>query len=720
MGSDRVTDTETLTAVKSTGAVHDPVTASEIADALGCTRHTAYDKLEKLHDQAALRTKKVGARARVWWYPADSSPGHPDPTNGEESEHLYRTLAAQFPNGAVAVYDHNLQYELVEGAVVGTTLPSREQLEGQTFAEIFADDLGDGFNSLLRTAIEDGATKTSEVTFGGRDWRVWVTPLCDSDGEIVAGLSVFQDVTEHKRLQAETTESTFRQLFENVPGAYLILKPDDYEIVAVTDAYLEATMTERTEILGESLFDVFPDDPQTDAEGVHALQASLKRVTAERQEDVMPVTHSPIPLPESEGGGFEDRWWSPINTPILNADGTIEYIVHRVKDVTPIIRQLHIDGAEEPLQRFDYGELQLTADILQRGQELQQAKEEAYDRVRESERKYRTLFESINEGFCIIEMLFDQDGDPVDYRFLETNPAFEEQTGLTDAEGERMRDLRPDHEQYWFDRYGDVAKTGEPVSFEAEAEALDRWYSVYAFPFGEPKSQQVATLFDDITDRKEHEQRLERQNERFENFASMLAHELRNPVTIGQLYSQQLPTEAAPQAVDYVTEAFDRLEDIIDVMLVLMRGRETAGETSSVELAETAQAAWRDVDAPEATLELTSDWTIQANETYLRHLFRNLFENAVEHGGRDVTITVSDLPTGFYVADDGVGIPPDKRDTVFEQGYTSAAEQGGHGLGLAFVNELATVYEWTCTVTESANGGARFEFRYVDQDPHQD
>ena len=96
------------------------------------------------------------------------------------------------------------------------------------------------------------------------------------------------------------------------------------------------------------------------------------------------------------------------------------------------------------------------------------------------------------------------------------------------------------------------------------------------------------------------------------------------------------------------------------------------------------------MDAPEAT----TNRTIEADKTYVRHLFRNLFENAVEHGRSDGTVTVGDLPTGFYVADDGVGIPGDERETIFETGYTTASEQGGMGLGLTFVREMADVYEW--------------------------
>ena len=227
----------------------------------------------------------------------------------------------------------------------------------------------------------------------------------------------------------------------------------------------------------------------------------------------------------------------------------------------------------------------------------------------------------------------------------------------------------------------------------------------------------------DVTERRESQhkleetvEQLEESNERLESFASMLAHELRNPVTIGQIYSQQLPAKSKPEAVDYVTEAFDRIEDMIDVMLVLTRGREAVSERTPIDLADVAREAWDNRTAPEATLEVTIDETIQADETYIRHLFRNLFENAMEHGGAGVTVRVGDLPTGFYVADDGRGIPADKCDVVFETGYTTAAEQGGTGLGLAYAKELAEVYEWGYTVTESAAGGARFEFTNVDQD----
>ncbi len=127
--------------------------------------------------------------------------------------------------------------------------------------------------------------------------------------------------------------------------------------------------------------------------------------------------------------------------------------------------------------------------------------------LRASHAHYRALFDSLDVGFCVIEMLFDTQGRGTDYVFLETNASFEKTTGLTNVVGVRMRQLSPHHEQHWFDIYGEVALTGKPIRFEEEARGLNRWYSVYAFRIGNTESRKVAILFEDITVRKKSDQR---------------------------------------------------------------------------------------------------------------------------------------------------------------------------------------------------------------------
>ena len=135
--------------------------------------------------------------------------------------------------------------------------------------------------------------------------------------------------------------------------------------------------------------------------------------------------------------------------------------------------------------------------------------------LRESEERYRTRFNALIEGFCVIEMVFDPSGKPVDYRFLEINAAFEAQTGLHDAQGKLMRSLAPDHEQHWFDIYGKIAVTGEPAHFEQEAAALGRWFDVRAFRVGGEGSRKVAICFNDISDRRKAEAALKESEEKF-------------------------------------------------------------------------------------------------------------------------------------------------------------------------------------------------------------
>lgn len=129
-------------------------------------------------------------------------------------------------------------------------------------------------------------------------------------------------------------------------------------------------------------------------------------------------------------------------------------------------------------------------------------------RGRESESRYRTLFERMDEAFCIIQVLFDEAGErSVDYRFLEVNPAFERHTGILNATGRTIREFVPGHDEYWFEVYGHIALTGEPCRFEGRAEALGRDYDVYAFRVGEPAEHKVAALFRDVTDIKREAKR---------------------------------------------------------------------------------------------------------------------------------------------------------------------------------------------------------------------
>ncbi|MBX0295644.1 PAS domain S-box protein [Haloarcula nitratireducens] len=308
-----------------------------------------------------------------------------------------------------------------------------------------------------------------------------------------------------------------------------------------------------------------------------------------------------------------------------------------------------------------------------------------------------------------------------EFRFTHVNARAEELLQHSEEElvGETLWDVFPsaaEIDEVW-DAFHTARDEQKPTSYELYYDTLDFWVEANLYP----SESGISVYFRDISDRVKRERKLEetieeleQSNEQLESFASMLAHEIRNPVTIGQIYSQQLSTDENPQAVEYVEEAFDRIEEMVDIMLLLTRGDGATGDRGPVSLADVARDAWADVEACGATLSVDVDDEVAADETYVRHLFRNLFENAITHGGDDVDVRVERLSNGFSVADDGVGVPEADRERVFEEGYTTTGDGQGTGLGLAFVREVADVYGWECQLAESDAGGARIEFRGVE------
>jgi len=205
---------------------------------------------------------------------------------------------------------------------------------------------------------------------------------------------------------------------------------------------------------------------------------------------------------------------------------------------------------------------------------------------------------------------------------------------------------------------------------------------------------------------------LQRKNERLDEFASVVSHDLRNPLNVAQGRVELIAEECDSDHVEPVKRALGRMESIIQDILELSRTGELAGEVDVLDLSDMAEISWANVDTDSAELAISTDRSIRADETRFRQLLENLFRNAVEHGGDAVTITVGDLPSGFYVADDGAGIPVDDLDRVFDAGFSTTDD--GTGLGLNIVKQIAHAHGWELSVTESRDGGARFEITGVD------
>ncbi|WP_311170336.1 PAS domain S-box protein [Halobellus ordinarius] len=244
---------------------------------------------------------------------------------------------------------------------------------------------------------------------------------------------------------------------------------------------------------------------------------------------------------------------------------------------------------------------------------------------------------------------------------------------------------------------------------------------------GEPLA--LMSSFVDITARKKRERELQKQTEQLEEFASVVSHDLRNPLNVAMGRLRLAQDEYDGDHLTHVETALERMEAIIEDTLVLAQQGQKVGESELVQIQQIAHRSWEMVDTSTATLEVSDGFGIYADQGRLMHLFENLYRNSIEHGSSNprsdthaddvehatdgVTVQVGRLDdAGFYVEDDGPGIPEEERTKVLEAGHSQSSE--GTGFGLAIVNRIADAHGWTLSITDSKEGGARFEFVNVD------
>lgn len=208
--------------------------------------------------------------------------------------------------------------------------------------------------------------------------------------------------------------------------------------------------------------------------------------------------------------------------------------------------------------------------------------------------------------------------------------------------------------------------------------------------------------------------------------ASVISHDLRNPLDVAKAHLQAARETGDSEHFDAIASSHDRMEQIIRDVLTLARGRTVVNPSEGTEIETAVEDAWQSVETEHATLTIPDTLpTTTADPDRVRRLFENLFRNSVEHGSEnrpsseqqdegnansEVTITVGALENGFYVADDGPGVPPDEQDRIFKPGYST--KDRGTGLGLAIVEKIVSAHEWDLTLTTAPNGGARFEVRF--------
>lgn len=571
---------------------------------------------------------------------------------------------------------------------------------GKTLRDIFpkqADNLEPLYQQVIQTKVplENFEIRDTNSTQPGveRNWLLSLYPLKTDDHQVLGVNVTVHEITELKQAEAALSQ-TNRILRAVIDGTLDIVFVKDqegrYVVANSTAADWLGTTTEA--ILGEDDTIFFP------REIVQRIQQ------IDRQ--VMQAGEALIYEEEIPKQGIM-RSLSSAKYPWIDAQGNI------------------------------IGVIGISRDISERKQ--------AETALRRSKERYQTLFESIDEGFCVIEVLFDQNNNAFDYRFLEINPAFEKQTGLEQTEGKTVRQLVPDLEEHWFEIYGQVALTGKPLRFENSAAAMNRWFDVYAFRIGQPESRKVALLFKDISDRKQLESERERllQQEQVareaaekanrikDEFLAVLSHELRSPLNPILGWSKLLQTgKLNPTKTVEALATIERnaklqsqlIEDLLDISRIL-RGK-LSFNVEQVNLATIINAALDTVQLAAQAKKIEIQIILEPNiggvsgdAGRLQQILWNLLSNAVkftpESGRVEVRLTRINDHAQIQVSDTGKGINPDFLPDVFEhfrqEDGATTRKFGGLGLGLAIVRQLVELHGGTVFVESAGEGqGATF------------
>lgn len=291
-----------------------------------------------------------------------------------------------------------------------------------------------------------------------------------------------------------------------------------------------------------------------------------------------------------------------------------------------------------------------------------------------------------------------------------------EQVGLspTEIEGQTPHDVFPDATADKLRQQYERAFDGTATDLIEEYRGEHYQVRVAPVTADGSKTDYVVAVAQNITEHIKNKQKLMQQNEQLDDFVSDVSHDLRSPLSVAKGNLEFLREECDSDRIENIDSALTRMDNLIRDLLKLARTNGQVNSTEPVDLTKLSQNCWQNVETANATIQLNVSGAVQADRGRLAQVFENLLRNAIEHTERGVTITIGELENGFYIADDGDGISTDDRDDVFEPGYTTTEK--GTGFGLSIVSDIIEAHGWKIHVTESAEGGTRFEITGVNID----
>lgn len=585
-----------------------------------------------------------------------------------------------------------------------------EELVGKSIHNIVHHHRADGTSypveeCLIGKAVREGfAIRVEDEVFWHKDGRpvpvsYSVSPIM-TNGKPAGAVITFTDVTKRQRNEAERerllqevqmAHKTMADVFKQAPAFMCILRGPEHLFEITNDRYLQ--LVGSRQLVGKTVKEALPE---LVGQGFFELLDKVYRTG-----NTYIGADMTIALQRQQDDSLENRFVDFAYMALKDSDGSINGIL--------------VHGVDQTDRKL--------AEIA----------------VRNNEQRYRTLFESVDQGFCIIELLFNSAGRAINYKFIEVNPAFEKLSGLVDMSGKTFTDLEPNGGAFWLDIYGRVATTGESMRFERADSSSSRWFDILVTPLGISENK-LAVLMNDVSERKKTEESLRKlaadlseTDRRKSEFIATLAHELRNPLApiISGLAIMKMSNDDS-QVVAKTRDIMERqiihmvhlVDDLLDISRI--NGGKVDLKKELVELKTIISSAVETsrplIDAGQHILEVNipdEPILIEADPIRIAQVVSNLLNNAAKYtspsGHIEINVSVETGQVVLAICDNGIGIPADALPTIFEM-FSQVAHDFGHsggglGIGLSLVRQLVEMHKGTIEVISEIGKGSKFFVR---------
>ncbi|RKD93547.1 PAS domain-containing protein [Halopiger aswanensis] len=604
----------------------------------------------------------------------------------ERSEQRYRTLTEYFPNGIVALFDHDLRYELAAGRAFDDIPVDPDDLEGNHFRDVWDDETADALRPAFEAAL-NGEERSIELEYAGREWSLWAVPITDERGDVFAGMTMAQDITERKERERYLADAKSQLEAATEAGAVGTWEWDIETDTVATDATFART---------------FGIDPAAAREGV-----SLDRYLDAIHEADRDRVEAEIERAVETGGEAEAEFR------VTNADGEIRWVVARGRaECDEAGRPVSFPGA--------------VTDITER--------KRAQLRLERYTDQLETLFEVLPVGVIVAES---------DGRIVEVNETAKEIWGgrLFEAESVAEYERYPavwadsgepvEPDEWTLARVLEGEEVRDPDVFEIEAaDGERRIISAEGMPIRDAAGDVVrgVVTITDVTDRRENQRKLEESNERLEQFAYAASHDLQEPLRMVTSYLQLLEKRYDDELdadgrefLEFAVDGAERMREMIDALLEYSRIETQGDPFEPIDLNAVLEDALEDLQfrIEETDAEIVTEQLprVEGDASQLRQVFQNLLSNALTYSGDEPPrVHVSADRRGdewvLSVEDNGIGIAPENQDrvfTVFDRLH-SREEYDGTGIGLALCERIVERHGGEIWVDSEPGEGSTFSF----------